>query len=338
MKQGVIGAILILVTVCRALPYGESHITRINEQGTIIEGPYEEGDFGYLGWHRSDSRVSDTGYIYFDANKELFCYSNDLSYISDSWDDVAWPTVAIDEPRGSIITETYSGSVGVLDLTLQPKYYFSTSNYAVSIQVDETDGSIWYAACPGTNRGLYKYSELGELIYHFPEYDQFVALSEVSDDGSFWAVYNILHYPYIRNYKKHSSDGQVIVESFICQGYLIGIEASETDGGLWVLTDDSEIYKINAQGSIAYQNSNIDDLTSISVNRNDGSVWLGTYDSAIIHLDSAGNLVRYQGWFDKYVHEIAVDPSDNSVIVFSSDYLDSNIQPSSLGEIKALFK
>jgi hypothetical protein len=206
------------------------------------------------------------------------------------------------------------------------------------MQVDETDGSIWYAACLGTNHGLYKYSESGELIYHFPEYDRFIALSEVGSDGSFWAVYGILHHSMTRNYKKHSSDGAVMAETFIYHYWLKGIEASEPDGGLWVLTDDSEIYKINAQGSIVYRNSNIDDLTSISVSRNDGSVWLGTYDSAIIHLDSAGDLIRYQGWFDKYVHEIAVDASDNSVIVFSSDYLDSAIQPSSLGEIKAMFK
>ncbi|UCE27094.1 MAG: hypothetical protein JSW52_12210 [Candidatus Coatesbacteria bacterium] len=346
MKLGAIGVIFTLITVCRALPYGESHIARINEQGRIIEGPYESGYLGFYGFYSSESRVCEDGYIYFCGRgydrDTLYCYSPTLTFISSRDGGNSYHTIPLDNVRSSVFVTSEQGEsyyIDVLSLTLDPKYSFEVPVSPVSITVDENDGSIWVTETYGGGEGLYKYDETGDLMYYFPEYEDISGLSNVIADGSFWATYSFVGYPdYITKIRKHAQDGSFTAETYNASGYSQGLDMAEIDGSIWLITYESELMKIDRFGNIIFRYTGIEDIRSLSINQNDGSVWVSSENYDIAHFDANGELLLHYPWFEKYVMDLAFDPSDNSVIVFSTSYLISDIQPSSLGEIKAMFR
>lgn len=331
---------LVIATAC-----GASHITRINEQGTIIEGPYEEGDFGYYGYYDSESKVSDAGYIYFSAyyggRDSVRCYSRGLSYVGYAEGYTGSSTIPLDNVRGSIYVTNERGGkdyIDVLSLTLGDKYSFEIPVSPLSITIDESNAGVWFSKTYDGG-GLYKYNEQGEQIYYFPEYDRVTKLSDVTADGSFWATYRLGSYPdYIATIRNHTEDGSYNVETFNLYGSVGEMDLWIQDGSFWVVLGDSELFKINAFGNIVFRYTGIDDIRSISVNQNDGSVWVSSENYDIACFDANGDKLLHFPWFDEYVLEVAVDPSDNSVIVFSDRRISAYIQPSSLGEIKAMFR
>ena len=346
MKNGIIVTILILVTVYNASAYGESHIARINEQGRIIEGPYEGGYLGFYGYYSSESKVSDDGYIYFCGRgydrDTLYCYSPTLIFISSYDGGKSYHAIPLDNVRSSVYATSEQGDsdyIDVLSLTLDPKYSFEVPVSPVSITVDENDGSIWLTETYGGREGLYKYDETGGQMKYFPEYEGISGLTNVVADGSFWATYSFIGYPdYITKMRKHAQDGSFAAETYNVSGYSQSLDMSETDGSLWLITNESELMKINRFGDIVFRYTGIEDIRSLSINQNDGSVWVSSENYDVAHFDADGDLLLHYPWFEKYVLDLAVDPSDNSVIVFSTSWLISDIQPASLGEIKAMFR
>jgi hypothetical protein len=333
--------VLVIATAC-----GASHITRINEQGEIIEGPYEEGSFGYYGYSKSEAKIANPGYIYFSGwasftdSYVVFCYSKNLSEIQSIPGYTGNSTIPIDNIRGSVYVANERGGkdyIDVLDLTLGDKYSYEIPVSPLSITIDQSDASVWFSKTY-EGGGLYKYNEQGEQLYYFPEYDRVTGLSDVTPDGSFWALYRFGQYSeFIIRARKHSEDGSYNVETNP-YGRAREMDVWNQDGSLWLTLEYSELFKVNALGNVVFRYSGIGYIRSISVNQNDGSVWLTGYNFDIVHLDADGNELLHFAWFEPYVVEVAVDSSDNSVVVFSDYDTYGNIQPSSLGEIKAMFR
>jgi hypothetical protein len=346
LKHGIIITVLALIMVYNAIAYGESHIARINEQGRIIEGPYEAGYLGYYGYYSSESEVSDDGYIYFCGRgydrDTLYCYSPTLMFISNCDGGKSYFTIPLDNVRNSVFVASEEGDsyyIDVLSLTLDSKYSFEVPVSPVSITVDENDGSIWLTETYGGGEGLYKFDETGGQIYYFPEYEGISGLTDVVADGSFWATYSFIGHPdYITKMRKHAQDGSFAVGTYNTSGFSQDLDISETDGSIWLITYESELMKIDRFGNIIFRYTGIEDIRSLSINQNDGSAWVSSENYDIAHFNADGELLLHYPWFEEYVMDLAVDPSDNSVIVFSTSHLISGIQPSSLGEIKAMFK
>ncbi len=329
--------VLIIATAC-----GAAHITRINDNGAIIAGPNLITAYPEFGTY---STVSETGYIYLAYGLYLNCYTEGLDYVTRV-DNYGPNAVTVDNVRSSVYSYSYINGqrhITVRGPTLEIKYDFDTPAGPYSLTVDESDASVWFIIGSGTYKGLYKYDDEGEEIYYFPEYPG-STITRTASDGSFWTS----GYSHgLKTVRHHLSDGTVSAETQGLREVYYITDTWTSEGSLWAIFDpwnpfhdwpDSELYKFNILGNPVLCYTGIDRMKSLSVNQNDGSVWISSVDGDIVHLDSNGGEIKRIKWFETYVFEIATDPIDNSVIIFSGSSIPASIQPSSLGEIKAMFR
>jgi hypothetical protein len=76
------------------------------------------------------------------------------------------------------------------------------------------------------------------------------------------------------------------------------------------------------------------------VNESDGSVWVASnIPKRLVHLDKDGNRQLYKQWPGGDFAHLAVDQRNGTCIVIYEESAkgDLNIQPASVGEIKAMY-
>jgi hypothetical protein len=129
--------------------------------------------------------------------------------------------------------------------------------------------------------------------------------------------------------------------------YIVGLsapmdlQASPLDGGCWFFTiAGDDLVKVNSLGAVIYRDSSFSDIAAIDVNESDGSVWVASnIPKRLVHLDKDGNRQLYKPWPGGDFAHLAVDQQNGTCIVIYEEYRsgDMNIQPASVGEIKAIY-
>lgn|GEM_PF-2330151 len=335
-EKGVIVVLLGTVVAC-----GAYHLTRINEDGVIIAGPTGD-DYIYNDSFESESEISEAGFILFSDDYTLYSYSTNLEYLSSKYDGATEPSVALDNTKNLIYVPRYSDGfwfVDVCDLYLNTLDYFEIPKKPISLTVDEAADVIWLTIYyyEGYN-GLYKYDGSGTLLGFFPEQYGLYNLRNTGYDGSFWSSYRT---DIQRSLKLINTNGDVSAECQYLPGLIIESSVVEYDNSIWVIYYSGgarTLCKVNRLGSIVFRNDGAPGFDCLGVNQNDGSVWLGNYQRNIKHLDSQGRVIFTNQWFEDYILDISVDPADNSAVVISGSRVYGSIQPSSFGEIKAMFR
>jgi hypothetical protein len=323
MKAVIILLILIIAANPVAAYRAAFNICRIDEAGTIIGGPVDvDAQAGVI------CKVSEAGYIYTYDESYIRCFDSGLQLINSVYHGSSRVSFSIDDLRNEIITDRTIRRYGPsLDLIEE----IEVPGYLDQLTVDPSDEAIWYTTAWPDERALYKVTYEGELIYYFPEYDNFM-LTRVSPTGEFWASKGG---DYI-GITLINSDGVVLAEAPTVHGPYIKIYLG--DLSCWARGGWNIITKVNANGSIVYNNTtDFNRPLDLAVDQEDGSVWIAdTNNYNIVHLDQNGGELLRADW-DWVARAIAVDPVDGTVIVVSS-LGDVSIEPTSIGRIKTEFK
>ncbi|UCE28154.1 MAG: hypothetical protein JSW52_05245 [Candidatus Coatesbacteria bacterium] len=160
---------------------------------------------------------------------------------------------------------------------------------------------------------------------------------------------NISKWYWIYNYEgsgnwslvKFDDDGNELFTINAFSGYR-DLQASPIDGGCWFIGDGQNLFKVNAFGAVILRDSTFSEIAAIDVNESDGSVWVASnVPKRLVHLDKDGNRQLYKEWPGGDFAHLAVDQRNGTCIVIYEEYKsgrgDVNIQPASVGEIKAMY-
>jgi hypothetical protein len=336
-NKGVISMRAIIILLAAIIPvnsYGAGYnICRINETGTIIDGPvyYESADpgrvFGIL------CKVSDLGYIYTYDDSYVRCFNQSLQEVGVAYGTGSYGWFALDNARDEVLTDY---TIRRYNATLDEYESIPVPYVTYAFTVDEYDGAIWWYPYTSDDeaKGLYKFARDGTLIYFFPEYEGYIGYTRVSSNGRFWTKT-------LTGSALINRDGSLQITG-PSVGYwkvmYLGDESCWSYPWYYESGSGSFIAKLNSSGVLVYYNpTDFNRPHSLDVNQDDGSVWIAdTYNYDIVHLDQNGGEILRTDW-DWVARAIAVDPADGTVIVVSS-LGDVSIEPTSIGRIKAEFK
>jgi hypothetical protein len=319
--------ILLAVMIVSVNAYGTNYLWRLDEGGDVIDGPtaFDES----VDWHY-DFAVSRLGYIYFYGEYDFICFGSDLTIVNTETAYGVYPSFSIDNTRDEIIAP---GSIRRYGPTLNLIDEFEVPSYPYWLTVDPFDGSIWYTSLIQGEEGLYKVNDNGGFIYYFQ--DGFIGYqTDVSPLGTFW-ITDIA--PDFEDLRLLGPDGETLAEASVKLHW--DMEMYFADESCWFITNDPiGIGKVNSAGSVVYNNStDFDRPRDLAIDQSDGSVWIAdTYNYDIVHLDQNGGELLRTDW-DEELIAIAVDPTNDTIVVVSSP-AHAEIEPSSVGRIKAEFK
>lgn len=326
--------IIVLFSITTAIPAVGANIYRVDGNGDIIDGPVFFSVYDRDG--SNNCRVSDLGYVYFSDQVRINCFDSELNVVTSIYLASGYACLGIDNVRNKVISED---TISIFSPTLVLEGQFEVLAYVDFMTVDDYEGTVWYTKLGAPDgRGLYKCSMTGDPIYYFPETHD-AMLSSVSSDGEFWVAFTETGLGW--GFRLRERSGTVLSETPV--DAFDGIREMEmyfADGSLWAIAGtggNAGITKVNSAGNIVYNNTtDFDRPYAIYVNQNDGSVWIAdTYNYQLVHLDANGEELLRKDW-DYVLVEVAVDHSDNTLIVVD-DTAAIKITPSSLGRIKAGF-
>jgi hypothetical protein len=138
---------------------------------------------------------------------------------------------------------------------------------------------------------------------------------------------------------KFNDNGDELLTLNAFEGYK-DPHASPVDGSCWFVGNSQNLFKVNAFGAVILRDSTFSNIAAIDVNESDGSVWVASnIPKRLVHLDKEGNRQLYKEWPGGDFAHLAVDQRNGTCIVIyeESAKSDLNIQPASVGEIKAMF-
>jgi hypothetical protein len=323
---------IVLLASAFAVQAGAVYINRVDENGDVIDGPV------FFSTYDRDSynscRVSDLGYVYFSDRTRINCFDTDLSLISTEYLASSRACLGIDNVKSKVISED---TISIFSPTLVLEDQFEVLAYVDFMTVDDHEGTVWYTKLGEPDgQGLYKCNMTGNPIYYFAETNE-ATLSSVNPGGLFWSLIWGAGSQSGLNYRDRNGDILTSLEPGSFDG-ATDMEMYFSDGSLWTCRrSTSAVNKIDSSGNIVYRNTtDFDRPYAIDVNQNDGSVWIAdTYNYQLVHLDANGGELLRKDW-DYVLVEVAVDQSDNTLIVVD-DNIAVEITPSSLGRIKAGF-
>ena len=118
-------------------------------------------------------------------------------------------------------------------------------------------------------------------------------------------------------------------------------QAIPGNGGCWFFEQYiGDLYKLDSFGSIVFHDGSFSEIAAIDVNESDGSVWVAAnIPKRLVHLDKDGNRQLYKEWPGGDFAHLAVDQRNGTCIVIYEESAkgDINIEPASVGEIKAMY-
>jgi hypothetical protein len=202
---------------------------------------------------------------------------------------------------------------------------------------DDSVYEVWTGGGAPLEPGVHKFTEDGTLLFYLPEYRPRDYIDGNSVEGSCW-------FPNGRYGKweliKLNEDGS---EAFRLNG--VGKpddpQVYPNEGSCWFTNGyTGDLYKVDAFGSIVFHDGTFSEIAAIDVNESDGSVWVASnVPKRLVHLDKDGNRELYMPWPGGDFAHLAVDQRNGTCIVIyeESKSGDLNIQPASVGEIKAMY-
>jgi hypothetical protein len=325
----------VLLTSLFAVQAGAAYINRVDENGDVINGPiyfYVPDRDG-----PNNCRVSELGYIYFSDKFYINCFDTGLGLVNTVGIATYYAPLGIDDVNNKVIS---ADTICIFSSTLTLEGQYEVLANVGWLTVDSYESTIWYTGVnDAMELGLYKCDMSGNPIYGFPDTNESI-LSSVAPDGKFWTnTWQISG----EGLNLRDRNGNIL--STVTPGTFDGagdMEMYFADGSLWAEASQVGGYpgvvtKIDSSGNIVYRNTtDFDRPYAIDVNQNDGSVWIAdTYNYQLVHLDANGGELLRKDW-DYVLVEVAVDQSDNTLIVVD-DNIAVEITPSSLGRIKAGF-
>jgi hypothetical protein len=183
--------------------------------------------------------------------------------------------------------------------------------------------------------GVHKFTDSVSRIFYIPGYQPGYIDSDAIT-GSAWFIDAYL------GLVKMTVDG---TEEFVNHAidHPLDPQASNVDGGCWFFDCyTGDLYKVDTFGSIVFHDDSFSDIAAIDVNESDGSVWVASnIPKRLVHLDKDGKRMLYKQWPGGDFAHLAVDQRNATCIVIYEEYKsgrsDVNIQPASVGEIKAMY-
>jgi hypothetical protein len=213
--------------------------------------------------------------------------------------------------------------------------------YPIDASFDDTLREVWAGVedpSEESQPGVHKFTESGSDIMYIPGYRP-LYIDGNSTSGSLWFR------------QKPSGKGELIklnaegVEEFRLVNFSApkDPQVDPIGDGCWVIEQYSgDLYKLDAFGSVVFHDGSFSDIAAIDVNESDGSVWVASnVPKRLVHLDKDGNRLLYKQWPGGDFAHLAVDQRNGTCIVIYEEYKsgrgDVNIQPASVGEIKAMY-
>jgi hypothetical protein len=336
--------LLIILTLTVAInSFGATkRIARVNEGGDIIfdrdayfspdviEVEISELDGAiYVSAENSGSgfgKFDENGYL--DTGFDLPMMLSTLDFDIDA-DNYLWiPGQSYRADNGLFkYTNTGDEDFGIIDFAAH-----NASTYDVPIEVWVSAHSVHDYYLPGVHR----FEEDGTRNLYLPEYRPFKNSCNINN-GDFWFIDHINGRADI---VKLDEDGNESARNSAFEAP-DDPQASTVDGGCWFIDYyKGDLYKVDAFGSIIFHDGSFNEIAAIDVNESDGSVWVASnVPKRLVHLDKDGNRQLYKEWPGGDFAHLAVDQRNGTCIVIyeESKSGDLNIQPASVGEIKAMY-
>jgi hypothetical protein len=312
-------------------------IARVNEDGDtifdrdagfspdVIEVEVSEVDGAiYVSmYHFNIGKFNENGF--YDAGFELPMLDDSIGF-DIGYSDYLWIT-------GDEISSDY----GLYKYTENGDYVDAAEDFKpVDSSYDFSENEVW--ACVDDPHdfampGVHKFSDSVSRIFHIPGYQPGYIDSDAIT-GAAWFIDAYL------GLVKMTVNG---TEEFVNHAidHPLDPQASPIDGGCWFFDCyTGDLYKVDAFGSIVFHDGSFNDIAAIDVNESDGSVWVASnIPKRLVHLDKDGNRQLYKEWPGGDFAHLAVDQRNGTCIVIyeESAKSDLNIQPASVGEIKAMY-
>jgi hypothetical protein len=274
--------------------------------------------------------------------------------------------VEISELDGSIYVS--ADNVGKLDENGYWDAGFDLPLFHQTYGLDVDDENyLWITGSESSDWGLYKYTSSGDYVDGLEGYCPIEA--DLNGLGYTWTAdpiagspmngihkirnddfsrviyidgYNPYHATYDkanRNYwisnleggsdwslVKFDDNGDELLTLNVFEGYK-DPHASPVDGGCWFVGNGQNLFKVNAFGAVILRDNTFSNIAAIDVNESDGSVWVASnIPKRLVHLDKDGNRMLYKEW-----------PGGDFAHLAEYRSGDLNIQPASVGEIKAMY-
>jgi hypothetical protein len=206
-----------------------------------------------------------------------------------------------------------------------------------SSSYDDSLDEVWAADDDFQGSGVHKFDEYLSRLFNKPDYQaQYINCDSVSGNVWFGDI-RPGHYEVV----SLNSSGEERFSRYITEGPK-DFQASRVDGGCWLFDAyKGDLFKIDAFGSIVFHDGSFSEIAAIDVNESDGSVWVASnVPKRLVHLDKDGNRELYKEWPGGDFAHLAVDQRNGNCIVIyeESAKSDLNIQPASVGEIKAMYR
>jgi hypothetical protein len=296
----------------------------------VIEVEVSEVDgYIYVSIHHSGGfgRFDENGYYdsAFDLSVFYRTFRFDVNYANHLW-----------IPGIEVI-----GDKGLYEYTSSGSYVNGIEGfYPIDASFDDTLREVWAGVedpFEESQPGVHKFTESGSDIMYIPGYRP-LYIDGNSTSGSLWFR------------QRPSGKGELIkldaegVEEFRLVNFSApkDPQVDPIGDGCWFFEQYSgDLFKVNALGSIVFHDGSFSDIAAIDVNESDGSVWVASnIPKRLVHLDKDGNRQLYKEWPGGDFAHLAVDQRNGTCIVIYEEYksgTDVNIQPASVGEIKAMY-
>jgi hypothetical protein len=316
-------------------------IARVNEDGDTIFDRDAYFSPGVL--EVEISEIDGAIYVSTDNSGPGFGKFNEYGYIDSGFDLLAMHyTHGFDINYGDhlwIAGDEVVGDYGLYEYTSNGDYVNGIEDFNPNDAVFENSTfEVWATAGNVIQEGIHKFKEDGSRIFYKPGYQPYIGSSGDLVSGGLWFT-NLDHGK--RELIKVDGDGS---EEFRLTNFTLprDPQTSTIEEGCWFFEHYSgDLYKVDAFGSIVFHDGTFSEIAAIDVNESDGSVWVASnIPKRLVHLDKDGNRELYKQWPGGDFAHLAVDQRNGTCIVIyeESKSGDLNIQPASVGEIKAMYR
>jgi hypothetical protein len=319
------------------------YIARVNEGGDILF----ERDSGFSADVREVEISGIDGFIYvsFTTSGARLRKFDENGYYDSGFDLTAMhSTYDFDIDAEDFLWipgNAYRSSSGVYKYNNMGSEEFSITDFAAhNASADDYPQVVWvggHSVHDDLLPGVHRFTYGGTRNLYLSEYRPYKNSCDINN-GGFWFID---HVNGRADLVKLDEEGNESVRNSAFEAP-DDPQASTVDGGCWFIDYyKGDLYKLDAFGSIVFHDGSFNDIAAIDVNESDGSVWVASnVPKRLVHLDKDGNRELYKQWPGGDFAHLAVDQRNGTCIVIyeESKSGDLNIQPASVGEIKAMYR
>ncbi len=276
---------------------------------------------------------------------------NGMSKLDENGDWVdGWSLPAFSETRTFDISPGDYLWIPGIEVTSDRGLYKYTSSGGYVTGVEDFNPSfastvyeeyVWAGAhdpAPVSKPGVHRFTSLGSREYYLDNYKAYY-LSAYESADYLWFTDEVNSPFYHGEVIYIDSTG---AESLRLTDYNlpVDLQCDQLTGGCWFYEYEmGDVIKVSPSGGEVFRDPSFTDVAAIDVYEADGSVWVAANGkAALVHLSAGGEELLSLPFEAEMLH-LAVDQRDGSCVVISdgNGLGDLNIQPSSVGRIKAMF-